>query len=135
MPSPTLYSHVNSEARVLVPYLCKLSLCHGPAGGRPGAPQPRLESGIMSFEFDSPGCGTWKESFADTIFAIMDVCTTCHKPLILEIESEDDDDSTHSEASSKSDTGRTVPDSVELTCGCHFHWSVPVGAFAIHHSD
>lgn len=61
----------------------------------------------------------------------MDVCITCRKPLILEIDSEDDDESTHSEDSSRSDAGRTVPDSVELTCGCHFHWSVPARAFTV----
>lgn len=45
-------------------------------------------------------------------------CVTCTKPLVLDIDSDSDDNN-----------GRTVPDAVELTCGCHFHWSVLISCF------
>ena len=51
-----------------------------------------------------------------------DTCVTCKEPLVLDMESDEDD--TEVEAGPSGGRGRTVPDSVELTCGCHFHWSV-----------
>ncbi len=53
---------------------------------------------------------------------MVDTCVTCTEPLILDIDSDDDDDDLRPGSSDRN--GRTVPDSVELKCGCHFHWSV-----------
>ncbi|KAI0393342.1 hypothetical protein F5Y17DRAFT_432915 [Xylariaceae sp. FL0594] len=41
------------------------------------------------------------------------VCKVCEEPLVVEIEGEDD-----------GSTGppQTVPDDLQLSCGCHFHW-------------
>lgn len=44
----------------------------------------------------------------------MSVCATCRNPLTLAIDDDDEDGSAAS--------GRTVPDDVELNCGCHYHW-------------
>lgn len=53
---------------------------------------------------------------------MVDTCVTCTEPLILDIDSDDDSDDLAPGSSVR--YGRTVPDSVELNCGCHFHWSV-----------
>jgi len=47
---------------------------------------------------------------------------TCAEPLLLDIDSDSDDNDLEPGSSSRIE--RTVPDSVELDCGCHFHWSV-----------
>ena len=52
----------------------------------------------------------------------MNICVTCNKPLTLNLDSDDEDGDIR--PGSSGDTTRTVPDSVELTCGCYFHWSV-----------
>ncbi|KAI1821395.1 hypothetical protein F4861DRAFT_473150 [Xylaria intraflava] len=44
--------------------------------------------------------------------AAMAVCKTCEDPLVVEVEDED---------GSNADP-QTVPDDLELICGCHFHW-------------
>ncbi|KAI0813313.1 hypothetical protein GGR55DRAFT_569534 [Xylaria sp. FL0064] len=45
--------------------------------------------------------------------AATSVCKICEDPLVVEVEDEDGED-----------TGplKTVPDDLELSCGCHFHW-------------
>jgi hypothetical protein len=55
----------------------------------------------------------------------MSVCVSCNKPLEVEIDNEEEDD--YEQAGSSSGKGpapepETVPDDVQLTCGCHFHW-------------
>jgi len=65
---------------------------------------------------------------ARVVTAVMiDTCVTCAEPLLLDIDSDDDDNDSGPESSSRN--GRTVPDSVELNCGCHFHWSVLFSIF------
>lgn len=41
-------------------------------------------------------------------------CKECETPLVLEIAPDDVDEG-------ENDT-KTVPDDLELPCGCHFHW-------------
>jgi hypothetical protein len=58
-------------------------------------------------------------------------CVSCHDPLVIEIELEDDDEDVEmgesSNAAGPSTSGKqTVPDDVHLNCGCHFHWYVTV---------
>jgi hypothetical protein len=48
-----------------------------------------------------------------------DVCASCHEPLLLEIET--DSDAEEQDAPSSSTPG-SIPDDVELRCGCHYHW-------------
>ncbi|KAI0186791.1 hypothetical protein EV127DRAFT_166701 [Xylaria flabelliformis] len=44
--------------------------------------------------------------------AATSICKVCEDPLVVEVEDEDGDS-----------TGvQTVPDDLELACGCHFHW-------------
>lgn len=45
------------------------------------------------------------------------LCSTCHEPLLLEVEP--DSDIEDSKASARI---HSVPDDVELSCACHFHW-------------
>ena len=47
--------------------------------------------------------------------ANMSVCATCQIPLTLAVNDDDNEDGTEI-------SGRTVPDDVELSCGCHYHW-------------
>lgn len=56
----------------------------------------------------------------------MTTCAVCQTPLTLEIErDEDDKDQTTCIAEPSSlQRHHTVPDDVELACGCHFHWYV-----------
>jgi hypothetical protein len=42
-----------------------------------------------------------------------EVCANCKEPLLLEVEPDSD---------YEDDCASTVPDDVELNCGCHFHW-------------
>jgi hypothetical protein len=44
-------------------------------------------------------------------------CLNCHEPLLLEVEPDSDIEDTKATAVHES-----VPDDVELSCGCHFHW-------------
>ena len=46
----------------------------------------------------------------------MSVCATCRNPLTIAIN-DDDEDGAGNGASSQ-----VVPDDVELSCGCHYHW-------------
>ncbi len=51
-------------------------------------------------------------------------CVACQKPLTLTIEPDDVDDVDPDIDSSSVENVYTVPDSVEMQCGCHFHWFV-----------
>ena len=55
----------------------------------------------------------------------MSVCVACNKPLEVELERDEDED--YEAGASSSGKGpaaapETVPDDVQLNCGCHFHW-------------
>ncbi|KAL8692220.1 MAG: hypothetical protein Q9218_002720 [Villophora microphyllina] len=57
----------------------------------------------------------------------MSQCVTCDKALTVEIDSEGEEEYNVPESSS----GTLVPDSVELQCGCHFHWQCLLDAYEI----
>jgi ferredoxin len=49
------------------------------------------------------------------------LCATCQEPLVLEVEPDSDFEESKAPAQVES-----VPDDVELSCGCHYHWYGPV---------
>ncbi|SLM39553.1 hypothetical protein LPUS_10127 [Lasallia pustulata] len=55
----------------------------------------------------------------------MSVCATCRNPLTIAIDG-DGEGGDGNRASS-----RTVPDDVELSCGCHYHWQCLLDAYTI----
>lgn len=60
--------------------------------------------------------------------SLMSVCKVCEEPLVLRLDPDEDEDE-----AGPSGTGvlETVPDDVELRCGCHFHWYVtPIHPFS-----
>lgn len=58
-----------------------------------------------------------------------DTCAACEEPLLLTIENDSDDDGY---TTGKSQQGtESLPDDVELSCGCHFHWECFLEAYAI----
>lgn len=59
----------------------------------------------------------------------MSTCSKCSDPLTLEIEADDNDLDVGS--SSASNSAKTVPDDVELSCGCHFHWQCLIDSYEI----
>lgn len=58
----------------------------------------------------------------------MSACVACNKPLEVEIELEDEEDyeigASSSSGKAPAANPETVPDDVQLSCGCHFHWYV-----------
>ncbi|KAM5352154.1 hypothetical protein ACJ41O_004877 [Fusarium nematophilum] len=53
----------------------------------------------------------------------MSLCKTCQEELVLRMEPEDDvDDEAGAPSAGPSSVSTTVPDDLELPCGCHFHW-------------
>lgn len=50
----------------------------------------------------------------------MSQCAACGTPLTLKIDSDEEDDYDQGATS----LGIVVPDSVQLQCGCYFHWCV-----------
>ncbi|KAF2835193.1 hypothetical protein M501DRAFT_471518 [Patellaria atrata CBS 101060] len=60
-------------------------------------------------------------------------CVACQKPLTLEIEQESEDEDMQMEgvvgSSSSAAQPNTVPDDIELGCGCHFHWQCLLDAY------
>lgn len=55
----------------------------------------------------------------------MSLCVACNKPLVVEIEADDDEQYEMAGSSSgkaPAAAPETVPDDVQLNCGCHFHW-------------
>ncbi|KAF2101964.1 hypothetical protein NA57DRAFT_53904 [Rhizodiscina lignyota] len=57
------------------------------------------------------------------------LCAACHKPLVVELVHEEDDDDMEMEGSS---SAKTVPDDCQLTCGDHFHWQCLLDAYTVH---
>ena len=51
----------------------------------------------------------------------MSQCATCGKHLTVEVDPEEEDDEIDQAGASSENM---VPDSVELQCGCYFHWCV-----------
>ncbi|KAG0652364.1 hypothetical protein D0Z07_1122 [Hyphodiscus hymeniophilus] len=49
----------------------------------------------------------------------MSTCKVCEQDLTIELDPEDFDEATSSFAGGSS---TTVPDDLQLSCGCHFHW-------------
>ena len=47
------------------------------------------------------------------------LCSNCYEPLLIEVEPDSDVEETKAPAQVQS-----VPDDVELSCGCHYHWYV-----------
>ncbi|KAI1812921.1 hypothetical protein GGS20DRAFT_511677 [Poronia punctata] len=45
-------------------------------------------------------------------------CKVCQDPLVVEVEDEFEDENGHNDGTGP----QSVPDDLELTCGCHFHW-------------
>ena len=65
-----------------------------------------------------------KHSHTQTI-RNMSLCVACNKPLVVEIEADDDEQYEMAGSSSgkaPAAAPETVPDDVQLNCGCHFHW-------------
>jgi len=55
----------------------------------------------------------------------MSLCVACNKPLVVEIEADDGEQYEMAGSSSGKAPAadpETVPDDVQLNCGCHFHW-------------
>lgn len=50
------------------------------------------------------------------------ICASCHDTLWLEVEPDSDVEDSNSKTPAKTEA---VPDDVELSCGCHYHWYVP----------
>ncbi|KAI9724756.1 MAG: hypothetical protein M1812_000031 [Candelaria pacifica] len=66
----------------------------------------------------------------------MSTCVACQKPLVLQIEPEDDEDDEYEEmtefaAHEATSASITVPDDVELSCECHFHWQCLLDAYTV----
>ncbi|KAH7378271.1 hypothetical protein BKA66DRAFT_421323 [Pyrenochaeta sp. MPI-SDFR-AT-0127] len=64
----------------------------------------------------------------------MSLCVACNKPLEVEIEPEEEEQYEGAASSSGKATAaapETVPDDVQLTCGCHFHWDCLLEAYEI----
>jgi hypothetical protein len=60
--------------------------------------------------------------------AKMSACVACNKPLEVEFERDEDEEY---ETGASSSSGKApaaapemVPDDVQMSCGCHFHWLV-----------
>lgn len=45
------------------------------------------------------------------------LCASCHDPLLIEVEPDSEPEDSKVPAQIQS-----VPDDVELSCGCHYHW-------------
>jgi hypothetical protein len=69
---------------------------------------------------------TTTTTYYPTFEVTMSVCVSCEKPLVHELEPEEDEDVQMEGASSSGKAPaaepETVPDDVQLNCGCHFHW-------------
>lgn len=53
--------------------------------------------------------------------AKMATCAKCHSECVIELDPDDFDEAT---SSAVGGTSSTVPDDLNLQCGCHFHWYV-----------
>jgi hypothetical protein len=56
------------------------------------------------------------------------ICAACEEPLLLTIEDDSSDEGTNGKSQQES---QSVPDDVELSCGCHFHWECFLEAYTI----
>ncbi|EXJ64227.1 hypothetical protein A1O7_00563 [Cladophialophora yegresii CBS 114405] len=54
------------------------------------------------------------------------LCASCQEPLLIEVEPDSDSEETKAPAQTES-----VPDDVELTCGCHYHWECFLESYTI----
>ncbi|KAI9791153.1 MAG: hypothetical protein M1835_000519 [Candelina submexicana] len=64
----------------------------------------------------------------------MSICVACQKPLIIQIEEEEEEEDAQIEGSmtiEASGSFTTVPDVVDLSCGCHFHWQCLLDAYTV----
>ncbi|KAF2711579.1 hypothetical protein K504DRAFT_402732 [Pleomassaria siparia CBS 279.74] len=64
----------------------------------------------------------------------MATCVSCKQPLVIELEPDEDEDVQMGGSSSgkaPAAAPETVPDDVQLTCGCHFHWDCLLEAYEI----
>ena len=48
------------------------------------------------------------------------LCANCHESLLTQIEADSDVEDSKTSANEL----ESVPDDVELSCGCHYHWYV-----------
>ncbi|GAB1316288.1 hypothetical protein MFIFM68171_06498 [Madurella fahalii] len=53
---------------------------------------------------------------------IPETCKSCHDPLTLTLDPEDEDIDTRDEGAAGEQAQTVVPDDLLLPCGCHFHW-------------
>ena len=59
----------------------------------------------------------------------VDICAACEEPLLLTIGSDSEDEGfTNGKAQ---DGAQSVPDDVELSCHCHFHWECFLDSYTI----
>ena len=56
--------------------------------------------------------------------AAMSLCKVCEEALVLPIDPEDDVDDEAGASSAAGPSTASVPDDLELPCGCHCHWYV-----------
>ncbi|KAJ4346622.1 uncharacterized protein N0V89_010553 [Didymosphaeria variabile] len=65
----------------------------------------------------------------------MSICVACQKPLEVELEPEEYEEDVQMGGSSSGKAPaaapETVPDDVQLNCGCHFHWDCLLEAYQI----
>ena len=55
----------------------------------------------------------------------MSACVACKAPLVVTIEQDEEEEyqsGTTSSGKAAATGPETVPDDVQLSCGCHFHW-------------
>ena len=52
----------------------------------------------------------------------MAACVSCQQPLVHVLEPEEDEDVQMGSGKGAAPEPETVPDDVQLNCGCHFHW-------------
>ncbi|KZM22294.1 uncharacterized protein EKO05_0000173 [Ascochyta rabiei] len=64
----------------------------------------------------------------------MSLCVACNKPLVVEIEADDEEQCEMAGSSSgkaPAAAPETVPDDVQLSCECHFHWDCLLEAYHV----
>lgn len=54
----------------------------------------------------------------------MSQCTTCGKPLVIEVDPEEEEEEYEDFEGADGSSETVLSDSVELSCGCLFHWCV-----------
>ncbi|CBY02369.1 hypothetical protein LEMA_P011560.1 [Plenodomus lingam JN3] len=68
----------------------------------------------------------------------MSGCVVCQKPLVVEIDADSDEEEYEQQPAAGTSSGKapaaapeTVPDDVQLICGCHFHWDCLLSSYEI----